>query len=92
MLKQFMRYKRTRRRDSQSCESKSENVIEPEDAIQNAIQFAIQMANNAAKYARDITQHNKLPLQYTENTLALSKVCGRYRQFIRFNNGIIYWK
>ena len=50
------------------------------------------MANNAAKYSRDITQHNKLPLQYTENTLALSKVCGGYRQFIRFNNGIIYWK
>ena len=81
-----MRYKRTRRRDSQSCES--ENVIEPEDAIQNAI----QMANNAAKFARDITQNSKLPLQYTENTLALSKVCGGYRQFIRFNNGIIYWK
>ena len=84
MLQQFMSCKRTRRTHSQSYE----NVIEPEDAIQNAI----QMANNAAKYARDITQTSKLPLQYTENTLALSKVCGGFRKFIRFNNGIIYWK
>ena len=84
MLQQFMSFKRTRGTHSQSYE----NVIKLEDAIQNAI----QMANNAANYAQYITQKNKLPLQYTENILALSKVCGGFRKFIRFNNGIIYWK
>jgi len=53
---------------------------------------AATIAAIAAANAANITSNNKLPIKYTENKLVLNKVCGGTRVYIKFNNGIIYWK
>ena len=67
------------------------SLIEMNIELTTAVQIASRMAKNASRYAQNITHDDKLPLTYEKNEITLTKIYGRNRTYIKFNNGFIYW-